>query len=56
MSWAPQFTQVLLIILIANVVFAYVMGLSPVFWLIGLIVVTTNILVRRWIKQTGASS
>ncbi len=56
MVWASRFTQLLLIMLMVNVALSYLMGMSPVFGLIGLILVTTNILVRRLIQKTGNTS
>ena len=56
MVWAPRFTQLLLIMLMVNVAFAYIKGTSPVFGLIGLILVTSTILVRRLIQKTGDTS
>ncbi len=56
MRWTLRFMHLLLFMLIANVAFAYVMGMSPVLGLIGLILVTTNILVRRLIQKTGNTS
>ena len=43
--------QVLLIILLVNVALAYVMGTSPVFGLLGIIMLTTSILVRQFVKR-----
>ena len=56
MVWAPRFTHLLLIMLLVNVALAYSMGMSPVFGLIGLILVTANILVRRVIQKLGKTS
>jgi hypothetical protein len=56
MVWAPRFTHLLLIMLLVNVALAYGMGMSPVFGLIGLILVTANILVRRAIQKPGKTS
>ena len=56
MRWTPQFSQVLLIMLMMNVALVYVMGMSPVFGLIGLILVTSSILVRRLIQKMGNTS
>ncbi len=51
MRWTPQFSQVLLIMLMMNVALAYVMGMSPVFGLIGIIMLTTSILVLQFTKR-----
>ena len=43
--------QILLLILLVSVAFAYGMGTSPVFGLIGIIMLTTSILVRQFVKR-----
>ena len=46
-----RFTRLLLIMLMVNVALAYVMGTSPVFGLIGIIMLTTSIVVRQFVKR-----
>ena len=49
--WSLRLRHVLLIILLVNVALAYVLGIRPVFGLIGIIMLTTSILVRQFVKR-----
>ncbi len=51
MVFSLRVRQILLILLLVNVAVTYSLGMSPVFGLIGIIMLTTSILVLQFSKR-----